>query len=89
MNKILDLFSTDTWKTLVKKPLLYVGFHEKNGSSYIVVSTQKELMFMQRLDGSNQTRNGIIEQLQSFISGSPVIFNPSRTEHFFKNYSAV
>ncbi|MDR0715586.1 MAG: hypothetical protein LBF25_02325 [Puniceicoccales bacterium] len=87
MNKNLNLFDSDTWKTLDKKPLLYVGFHEKNGSSYIVVSTQKELMFVQKFDHIHQTRNKVIEQLQDLTSGVPVIFNQSRTASFFENYA--
>ena len=87
MNKNLNLFDSDTWKMLEKKPLLYVGFHERNGTSYIVVSTQKELMFVQKFDTANQTRSKVIEQLQGLTSGVPVIFNPNKTASFFKSYA--
>ncbi|MDR3273760.1 MAG: hypothetical protein LBS87_00275 [Puniceicoccales bacterium] len=88
MNTNLNIFDTDTWKTLERKPLLYVGFHEKNGASYIVVSTQKELMFVQEFDHTNQTHNDVIEQLQNRTSGVPVIFNQNKTASFFENYAS-
>jgi hypothetical protein len=89
MNKILDLFDTDTWKTLAKKPLLYAGFHKKNGSSYLVVSTKNELMFVQQFDDIRQTHNDVIEQMRDFTSNAPVIFNQNRTAYFFKDCSIV
>jgi hypothetical protein len=73
---------------LERKPLLYVGFHEKNGSSYVVVSTQKELLFVQQFDSVNQTRNGVIEQLQNRTSGVPVIFNQTKTGSLFEDIAS-
>ncbi|MDR2436110.1 MAG: hypothetical protein LBD33_02250 [Puniceicoccales bacterium] len=85
MNANLNLFDTDIWKTLEKKPLLYVGFHEKDGHSYTVVSTQKELLFVQQFDSENQTRHGVIEQLRDITSGVPVILNQAKTGSLFES----
>lgn len=89
MNTGLNLFNTDNWKSLAKKPLLYVGFHEKHGIDYVVVATQKELMFVQEFDKDHQTRNSAIEKLQNFTEGVPVIFNQARTKSFFESFQFV
>jgi hypothetical protein len=88
-NTDLNLFDTDFWKALPKKPLLYVGFHERNGCSYLVLSTQKELMFVKEFDSLSHARNDVIDQLQNLTSGVPVIFNQKKTGIFFKDFATT
>jgi hypothetical protein len=83
MNTNLNLFNSDIWKTPGKKPLLYVGSHEKDGRSYTVMSTQTKLLFVQQFDSANQTRHGMIEQLRDITSGVPVILNQGKTGSLF------
>ncbi len=81
----LNLFTTNDWKSLIQKPLLYVGFHEKDGVNYVVVSTQKQLMFVQEFDTGHQTRNEVIKILQNFTDGVPVILNQTKTKTFWES----
>ncbi len=85
----LNLFNTEDWKSLTQKPLLYVGFHEKNGINYIVVSTQKQLMFVQQFGNDNQARNAALKDLQTFTNGVPVIFNQIKTKSFWDFFQSA
>ncbi len=85
----LNLFNTENWKSLSQKPLLYVGFHEKNGTNYVVVTTQKQLMLVQEFDKIHQSRSAAIKSLQSFTNGVPVIFNQLKTKSFWDSFQST
>lgn len=82
----LNLFNTDGWKSLIQKPLLYIGFHEKDGINYVVVTTQKQLMFVEKLGAD---RNEAIKGIQNFTNGVPVIFNQLKTKSFWDTYQSA
>ncbi|MDE6432124.1 MAG: hypothetical protein K2L13_01890 [Opitutales bacterium] len=81
----LNLFDTDNWKSLSKKPLLYVGFYEESGTNYVVISTRDKLMFVQEC----QTPGIAIKNLPNFTNGSPVIFNQLKTKTFWDSYKSA
>lgn len=85
----LNLFDTENWKSLIRKPLLYVGFHEKDGINYVVVSTQRQLMLVKELGSQCPTRTAAIQSLQDVTNSGAVIFNQLKTKRFWDSFQSA